>query len=341
MLNNLKAYFSPSNYCFENVFVSMCRALNVNENRMYAYAWNFGYLETQEHFHSRIVPDRNKQLINFEEGDALESFCGFTPVWHFNQGFDHFVEIVKKELSEGRPVGLGIDIYSCYWHIFYHKFHFVHYCLITGVDETGFICLDDALDSANDQCSLEERPERVKIDFETCQQYHDGFITFEKSPIREDISKDRMIYKAAVKTLTGYRRVSDFEQMRMLLVDVKEDFDIEKELGEAKDPKAVELVRTFATIAWSRSNYCKFLLDKSEDCILDVDYIASKLSQSAQIWEGLSNYIIKVSVTSRSSFKKEVICESLASIIEIEEGIANYIIREYETKVLNIQYETK
>ncbi len=336
MLTDIKPYFSPSNFCIENVFVSMCKELKVNYKRMYAYAWNFGYLDTEERFFNRIVPDRNRQLINFEEGVALESFCGFNPVWHFNQSFDNFVSIVKKELSEGRPVGLGIDIYSCYWHIFYNKFHFVHYCLITGIDETGFICVDDTLASTNDQCALEDRPEYVRIDFETCQKYHDGFITFEKTPIRQDISKDRIIYKAAVKTLTGYRRISDFDQMRSLLSDFEKNFDIEKELGEAKDPKAVEIIRTFAVISWSRSNYSKFLLDKSEDCVLDVDYIASKITESAQIWEGMSNYILRIAMTSRSNFNKETLCECLASIIDIEEALAKYIVHNYEMKVLNI-----
>jgi hypothetical protein len=301
---------------------------------MYAYSWNFGYLREEQFYYKKIKPSRDGQSINYEQNFALEKYCGIKPIWHINCNMDHLVAYIKKELAEDRPVGLGIDIYSCYWHVFYNKYHFIHYCLIIGIDEQGLICIDDTLDGENDDCVLPVRPNCVRIDFETFEKYRHGFITFDISRIVLDHSKDDLIYLSALKTLTGHDGVSDYDNMRHLLSDIETNFDVNKELGESKDLKAIEIVRTFACIAWGRSNYCEFLLEKEERCILNINLIAEKMMESARLWEEISSYILKAAIISRSRFQNESIYKNLSQIIKTEEELAKYILNEYETKVL-------
>lgn len=334
MLDNIKSYYNSENVCIENLYISMCKALNRNYKNMYAYSWNFGYLREEQFYYKKIKPSRDGQSVNYEQNFALEKYCGIKPIWHINCNMDNLVDYVKKELAENRPVGLGIDIYSCNWHIFYNKYHFIHYCLIIGIDEQGLICIDDTLDNENDECALPIKPSYVRIDFKTFEKYRYGFITFDISRVVLDYSKDDLIYLSALKTLTGHDGFSDYDYMRNLLSDIKTDFDINRELGEVKDLKAIEIVRTFACIAWSRSNYCKFLREKKENCILNIDLIAEKIMESSHLWKEISGYILKTAITSRSKFQNESIYKNLSQIIKLEEDLAKYILNEYETKVL-------
>ena len=234
------------------------------------------------------------------------------------------------------PVALAIDIFSCYWHIFFNKFHFVHYCLITDIDDEGLVCVDDTLASDDGFLRLNTRPERVKINFETLAKYSFGYVTYETNLCRVDYSSEKTIYLAALKTLTGFNGVSDFDNMRKMLSDIDANFNIEKELEQEfeqiSDVRAMALPRTFGSLFWSRYNYYSFLEKKKVECKLNMEIILNEMHQSVTLWEEIFNYILKCAITRKNTSIKKVLHDNLRKIISIEENLAKYIVNEYEMK---------
>lgn len=333
MLNEIKPFYSKKNVCIENIYTSMCKALNRNDKDIYAYSWNFGYIQHNESFARKIKFSRDGQAINTEQSYAFEKYCGIKPIWHMNCDMEHFIDIVKKELEANRPIGLGIDIFSCNWHVFANKYHFVHYCLIVGIDDQGFICIDDTLASNDGVLAVSPRPENVRIDFNTFKKYNFGFVTFEITPDIPYVSCDELIYLSVLKTMTGFNGISDFDNMRSLLLDIEQHFDIDKEIGETNDIRAIEVIRSFGCIAWSRNNYSMFLMDKKDHSDFDIIYIAGKMTEAAALWEAISNYILKYALDGKDGkFNKKLVCDQLNKIITLEENLAKYIVKEYETK---------
>ena len=331
MLSKIRPFYDPKNLCIENIYVSICDALGRNYKNIYAYAWNFGYirannLKDEALFGKRIMPSRDGQGLNTEENYALEMYCGIKPIWHINCEFENFIDIVKKELECNRPVVLGTDIFFCNWHKASKKYHSIHYCLVIGINKKGFICIDDTLASTDGNLILEERPESVLLDFDTLKKFNYGFITFQISPSAPEYSSDEVVYLAALKSLTGFNGKSDYDNIRELIVDIDEYLDINKEIQGFEDVWAVDLIRCFNYIVWSRNNFCIFLNDKQKYKGLDIKPIVDKLMDSMNLWEGIKNYTMKYGIDPKSKFNKGLICDNLNEIIMIEEAVAHEIV---------------
>lgn len=340
MLKMIKPFYSTKNVCIENIYTSICRALNRNEKNIYAYSWDIGYNPFCETFSEKIKTSRDGQTINPNQDYALEHYCGIKPIWHMNVNVEHFIEIVRQELAANRPVGLGIDIYACDWHIFFEKYHFLHFCLIIGMDEQGFICIDDTLASNDGVLRSVNRPDYVKIKFDTFWKYYMCYVTYDIQPTIKNFSADKMIYLSALKTLTGCNGISDFDQLRNLQSDFNVFFDIEKEIAGVKDSRSIRILRTFSSIAWSRNNYCQFLADKQSTSRLDIKQICNTMLEATTLWEEISYFILKYAVSERLEiFDYKVIGNHLNKIIKIEENLAKYIVESYELNQLESMHK--
>lgn len=333
MLNDLSPFYDPNNICYENVYVSVCKALNRNYKNIYTYSWNFGYmpfsnLKGMELFTKRIQPSRDLQVITTEQINAIERYCGVYPILHVNCRYDEFIDVVKMELENNRPVAIGTDIFYCNWHKVSNKYHSMHYCLIIGINKDGFICIDDTIASTDGNLILQERPKSVMLGFDTLKRFNYGFITFKIGPSQIQYSSDEMIYISALKTLTGFNKKSDFDNMRNLVSDIYKYLDIDKEIEGYEDPWAIGLVRSFNYIAWSRSNYCMFLNDKQTYKGADIHPISNRLINSMNLWNGIKNYIMKYASEPGKSFDKNLICDTLNEIITIEEKLAKEIVND-------------
>lgn len=330
MLEKIKPYFNSKNFCIENLYTSICLAFERDFRKMYAYSWNFGYFDEGGKLSGKIRCSRDGKIVNYEQNFALEEYCGIKPIWHMNCNMKRFPDIVKKELYEGRPVGLGIDIYSCYWHIFYKKYHFMHYCLIVGMDERGFICVDDTLANVDGDCILSDRTDHVIISYETFEKYYYGFVTYKITSASPSIVMDDAIYLSALKALTGHNGKSDFDSIRSLSNEFLGNFDLKEEIGEEKEPKAMAIVRSFSTVSWSRYNYCQFLSSGLNQCKININNVMEGLEKSSNLWGSISNYIIMCSLNNQNVFNTDAVRKNITQIIDIEERIAHMIVDEYE-----------
>ena len=328
MIKNIEPYYSSTNSCVENLQISICKMLNRDFRNMYAYSWNFGYDQAPELLADRIKISRDRQMMNREEEYALETLCGIRTIWHVNSKSKEFLKIVKKEIKEGRPVAMGIDIYSCYWHRFYHKYHFLHFCLIIGIDEEGFICIDDTLENKNDMSFLIPKDSMIHISYKQYQENSKCFITFQFENKVEKMEMDNVLYLGALKTLSGYQGKSDFDYMRLLKRDIVESFDINREVNDKNEPKAIPIIRSFASVSWSRKNYSLFLRSSTAKIINSM--ILENISESAKIWMSISNYILMYMIGSEKGFDYIQLESALQKIIELEEKTAYNIVKEYE-----------
>jgi hypothetical protein len=334
MLRDIKPFYIQTNTCLENLYVSICNAFKRNFVDMYTHSWAFGYKKCSNSQHSklfgkRITSNRDRQELSSDQICALEKYCGISPIWHINCEYKNFIEIVKKELENNRPVALGTDIFYCYWHKASSKYHFMHYGLIVGINENGFICIDDTLASTDGNLILSSPPESVILDFNTLKEFNAGFITFQIGPYMYEQSTDEMIYLSALKTLTGFDGKSDFQNMRELLVDIDKYLDIDREIYGFADPWAIDLIRRFGFLVWSRVNYITFLREKQKYKGVDIQAISDKMDESMNLWGGIRYYVMKYSIDPDAKFNKDIVCDSLSDIIKIEENLANEIVNGY------------
>ena len=330
MIKNIEPYYSTTNSCVENLQTSICKMLNRDFRNMYAYSWNFGYDQAAELLADRIKTSRDRQRRNCEEEYALEMLCGIKTIWHIKSDRQRFEKIVKKEIDAGRPVAVGIDIYSCYWHKFYHKYHFLHFCLIIGIDEKGFICIDDTLENKDEINILVAKDSIIHISYRQYQENCNCFITFQFKDKTEKIEEERIVYWAALKTLLGYQEKSDFDYMRLLKKDIVESFDISKEVNDEHEPRAIPIIRSFACISWSRKNYVSFLSNLKTKMINPT--IIENINESSKLWMGISNYILMYMVKNKKGFDYIQLENVLQKIIELEEKTAYYIVEEFEKR---------
>ena len=339
MLENIKPFYSPTNICIENIYISMCEALKRNYLYMYAFSWNFGYKKFSSHtdteiFATRLTPSRDGQGLNTEQMYALEKYCGITPIWHLNCEYANFLNIVKKELENDRPVVVGTDIFYCHWHKAANKYHTPHYCLIIGIDQNGFIAIDDILASKDGSLILSVAPKYLTLEFATLKRFNFGFLTFQIShntPYISDQLREDIIYLSALKTLTGFDRKSDFQNMRELCDDIYKYFDITKEIAGFEDPWAIDLIRRFNYFAWSRENYNLFLKEMANYIGNDVWPSIKKINMATNLWSGIKNYVMKYAIEPDGKFDKNTICDSLNAIIKIEENLAHDIVNAQPT----------
>ena len=112
MLNNIRPYYDSQNVCIENMYTSICKMLKRDHKKIYAYSWNFGYDESEKLQADKIKNHRDRHIVNSEQNYAMEIYCGIKPIWHINCKMEHFLELVRSETFNGRPVGIGIDIFT-------------------------------------------------------------------------------------------------------------------------------------------------------------------------------------------------------------------------------------
>ncbi len=330
MLEKIKSCYLPTNLCVENLYVSICNALGKDYKKMYAYSWNFGYAEKASLYADKIKISRDRQAYNFEEDYALETLCGIKPIWHMNVNCQEFLSIIKRELIEGHPVLMGIDIYSCYWHKFFNNYHFLHFCLITGMDKEGLICIDDTLENCDGMYNLKEKVNRIHISFEQYKKYSSCFATFVFKEPKKNLEVSKIIYSSASKVLNGYEEKSDFDYMRIMTEDIEKQFDLGKESEYEQNPKAVRLIRSFATIGWSRVNYITFLNSVVVENQILITNISNSIKKSANLWDKISNYILLSLVVEKENFDPSQITRALEEVIILEESAAHTIVNEYK-----------
>ena len=139
---------------------------------------------------------------------------------------------------------------------------------------------------------------------------------------------DNVLYLGALKTLSGYQGKSDFDYMRLLKRDIVESFDINREVNDKNEPKAIPIIRSFASVSWSRKNYSLFLRSSTAKIINSM--ILENISESAKIWMSISNYILMYMIGSEKGFVYIQLESALQKIIELEEKTAYHIVKEYE-----------
>jgi hypothetical protein len=331
VLNNIKPYYNPENLCIENVFTSLCNAIDKPIANLYGFSWNFGYIPYAVTngtlpFGKSIVPSRDKQGMNSEQINAVEMFCGIYPMLHMNYGTDNFVEIVKAELAEDRPIIVGCDIFYCNWHKSYQKYHSLHYCLIKGINEDGFVCVDDTLASEDGNLILPERPESIMLPFDVLKNFNFGYFTFKFKKNECEYSADDMIYISALKTITGYNGTSDYNVMRLMAQEMEAYMDIDKEIQGFEDAWAVDLVRASNYIIWNRKNYSLFVEDKKMYKNKDVRFILEQMKQSISIWTGIKNYIFKYAMFPDMKFQVSKVKDEIMKVSQVEESLAYQIV---------------
>lgn len=142
MILNIKAVQDKSMGCAEVLVVTVVSWWRRYHELMFVESWGFGYQPPEEEKPSilghRISPAGGNLL------ELLRKYHGVELVPHDTKKATEVLEVVRRELTAGRPVFISIDSFWCPWDIGYLKHHNMHGCLVVGLDgdETSLYCID-------------------------------------------------------------------------------------------------------------------------------------------------------------------------------------------------------
>lgn len=125
--------------CFSGSIASIITTLNYDFKLAYAKGWDFTVLSPLPSI-SDCYNLLGKSSIS--ENDIL-NYSNMRLHGFNDKTFDDIISIMKKELAEGKPVLVGIDVIVCPWFIEAYKVsHAPHCIIITGFDDDSIYCTD-------------------------------------------------------------------------------------------------------------------------------------------------------------------------------------------------------
>lgn len=139
---DIQAFHYDGLSCYEDLLISMSIYLKRDYRVAFCEAWGFEFTED----------DKNILLGEcFSNGQSkivqhIKKYCGISFV-NPNIARKDFEKNIKKELLQGKPVAIGLDLFWCPWSHQYQRNHDKHYLLVIGKISNGFICLETVLNS--------------------------------------------------------------------------------------------------------------------------------------------------------------------------------------------------
>lgn len=203
--------------CVDDVIATVCNYYGLEFKLMYAYTWDFIYKSKEDagglELHERIdvsnVADRYQ---------CLEACHGIKMEYHYSGDMDELFEIIKNELSHGRPAAIRYDSYYCPWDAWYNVGHTNHVCLAIGMDE------------AKDALHLIDPYNMVKDKTVTKEALASGSgfcITFAVDPGKNRNRPWRPVLKSVLSGMFANRgNTTAFDDMRAFAEDFRVQFSL-------------------------------------------------------------------------------------------------------------------
>ncbi|MGE5612857.1 MAG: hypothetical protein ACM3XR_00465 [Bacillota bacterium] len=215
--------------------------------------------------------------------------------------------MLKKELSQQRPIIIRIDYYWCPWNKDVdNQFHNPkHTTLVIGYDETGLICLD-----------YSPRCDRCILPYEYIEKISGYFLINTYEPI--SCYNYRDILNRSIQTIETH---DIFNTMRKFGRFIQESFNPIKELENVENNAYIPKVWQLSLIAESRCLYANTLkaIYKKHNLELLLT-IAEKLESTKPMWLVIKSLFAKIYIEKNLGLKKRI-AEKVFKIADYEESI--------------------
>lgn len=289
---DIKPFHDEAYGCLDDVVVTIMKWLGRRHEMMFCDAWNFFYAPKATDSNIPLGKRIDLGDVDFGKHYMLEKYHGVKVIKHKHTPASETLELIKNELSSGRPVILRINLHYCIWTSVETivRNNPSHAIVVTGYDlhERLLYCLDPFM---NDQINILPLPVFIEACNEGCLPVTYICTGDETFDVRwQDVIKD------AVFLLCGNNGGQNaFESMLELAEEIEISLNLKSEMPGYANYLYSPLIISLVKIYRGRLKFSKaldFLLTQNAPPIL-ADF-KQKLEMSAMKWNAVKTLILKM-----------------------------------------------
>lgn len=306
--------------CYIGLLVSYAGYCKRSYEMMFTGTWGFKYTAKTAakalKLGERISTDSEIKL------DYLEKYHGIKSVKYNKKRPDEILEIIREQLSYGKPTLIFVVNYWFPWNVHYKKLNngLYHAILVKGIDTKKhcLYCLDTVF--------MQEKAVLPIDDFKNgC---NDTCITLEcLNTYEEKIDWQEALGYSINKLRRGANTFRVFDDMRRFSREVRESLVIREEIKVKYGDIWVEpLIFEISELVGDRMNYSRalnYMADKEN--VPELKNISDRLKQIVREWEGIRGMIVKGYYASPSKELVLRIADRIDKVADFEEDTANMI----------------
>jgi hypothetical protein len=223
-----------------------------------------------------------------------------------------FIELLKTQLNEEKPVGIWIDSYYLPWSEYYLEIFRKHCFLIIGINEEENIlyCVDGYLSNKIETISINE-----------VFEHHDNLIYFEKKEAYIKKIDPSIVIKYVLKSLSYEKALSNQSSIMKFRELISNSEITSKYIEDIDDVNKSELIFIISKIALARYHFADTLKHMNNICKTTIfNEVIQEAFEIHKEWEKVKNMMIK-GIYTKSNRYFEKASKILYDLSIKEEGI--------------------
>jgi hypothetical protein len=293
--------------CFEELLISLCAWYNRRYEMMYVRSLYYDYLSNDS---TKRVGDRLQTNSSEEYHILLEQYHGLKFQFLMNASIEQDIELIGKQLQEGRPVIIAMDSYYIPWDPKYFTSHHLgHVFIAVGFDpDTKALYGTDPFFNKITQ----------RVSYKDLQSGYQGYITVETDNeelknIHALVSEVRRHLLECMRSKETFNAIAAFaEELRAI--------DFQAEMEEIADFGNSVIFLNLGRIIRGRTNYTKLLQYLDEfNSIKQFEAVVEQLKQISFIWVSARGFITKGYLLKDPLVKEAMLENAISKLNEIAE----------------------
>lgn len=223
--------------CLEDNIATILNFLGESCELLYVLSWNFEFLP--QYLYTTNSLGRRMYVDEKCTWQSLNIFYGIKPKYYKLSKLTQIYDIVNSSIDYGIPLLLQVDAYDLPWADAYRRYHILHYCIISGYENSknNFLCLDPYINGKINLLNVEALNMNSKV------------IMLTKNKV---FISERDIVSAFINQI----KANMFSNIRNFAYEIKYNFDI---IDEVNNIKHLYLVPFFYAITLLEFNTTEFI----------------------------------------------------------------------------------
>lgn len=307
--------------CLEGLLISVAAWWKCEYELIFSKSWGFGYKEGGNLIGPKIfIPGEGTIKL-------LEHFCGIRAFYHdLKNNPSECLNIIKKELEEGRPTIIYMNSFWCPWTLDYKKKKAHHFCLVAGINEDGSLNgIDTAPINSNINLPLDHFMEGSGCCITVSKM--DNY--FKPANWREILINSIMNFEGAKFTSNSCERINKFAY------DIQNSLDLNTEVRKYQDDfTQCDLIMNLHKVSRSRFHFAillshfaaKFGIARLTEFSKEFEYIGTK-------WFEIKSLILKAALKPDSEMNMSRVVNKISEVSycekEVSRNMLNFCKYEY------------
>lgn len=235
MVDSIRPIFDDKATCIECAIKTALSKWKVDSNYLYVGAFNFGYDKAKELYGQRISCNKYEMF----------KYIGYQGIKITRKEINDYNELhclIINEINNKNPIVVHIDTYECPWNELFGKYHFRHYCVITGIDykKEVYYAYDTYL-----------KEDIVELPFLCLERGYLDYLIFDQCEKYEFTAKD--ILGDIIQGITQ-RKMTD--SLRLFADELSQNIQLVfREIDLYDNEKYANLLVELAFLRWAREQF--------------------------------------------------------------------------------------